>query len=98
MNKVQHDPLFQIFQRRLNEAMLVDHASEDELIAAVVKEYMDLLNGRGFVPPRLYKYLEQDVREEVTHMLKKTTYGYFNFSEYHRVSGNLVNKLKVRGS
>ena len=98
MVKVQHDPLFQIFQRRLNDTLLVEHPREEEVVDSVVKEYMDLLNGRGTIPPRLYKYLEQDVREEVTHMLKKTTYGFFNLGEYHRVSGQLVNKLKMRGS
>ena len=98
MSKVQQDPLFQIFQKHLNQVMLSDTICEEDLIEQVVADYMGVLNARGYVPPRLYRYLESDVREEVQDMLKKTTYGHFNLAEYKRTSGMLVNKLKVRGS
>lgn len=82
----QQDPLFDIFKREIDSAMFEAESDvrEEEIIARVVKSYMDLINKKGFVPTRLYSFLEQDVREDVTHMLKKTTYGYFNFSEYKR--------------
>lgn len=96
--KEQHDPLYNIFRKHLSEALLIDGACEHEMIDKVIAEYMQSLNGRGFVPPRLAKFLEQDVKEEIQHMLKKTTYGFFSFKEFHNSSHRLVNKLKVRGS
>ena len=95
--KVQPDPLFDIFRKHLNQALIEDEVREEEIINKTVQEYMDRLSARGYVPPRLQKFLEQDVRDDVTQMLKKTTYGYFNLNEYHKARGQLVNKIKVRG-
>lgn len=70
----------------------------DQLVSSVVSEYMDFINQQGLIPNRLYHFIEKDVLEDVTQMLKKTTYGYFNLREYQKARGSLLNKLKVRGS
>lgn len=94
----QQDPLFKIFRQHLNEALLSEESSEEALIDAVVKEYMQILNGRGFVPTRLHKFLEQDAREEVVAMLRKTTYGHFSLAEFSISNDRLAHRLKSRGS
>lgn len=94
----QQDPLFKIFRRHLNEALLLEQTSEEDLTQQIVSEYMELLNARGFVPSRLCKYLEQDVKEEVKNMFRKTTYGHFSFAEYHKSSSQLAQRLKSRNN
>ncbi len=97
--KVQQDPLFDLFKQEVDAAMfeVEEEQLEEKIIFQVVKNYMNVINRSGFVPSRLYKFLEQDVREDVIHMMKKSTYGYFNFDDYRKRRRHLVNKLKTRG-
>lgn len=80
--KFQQDPLYQIFKRQMDEALMHEESREDEVIGNVVSEYMEVLNKKAMLPPRLYKFIEQDVREDVTAMMKKSTYGYFDLKSY----------------
>ncbi|OQW53384.1 MAG: hypothetical protein A4S09_07230 [Proteobacteria bacterium SG_bin7] len=56
--------------------------SADALVDGVIKEYTELLTRKGLAPLRLLEFIEIDAREEVSDMLKKKTYGHFNFAEY----------------
>lgn len=96
--RVPKDPLFDIFQRHVTTALMAESETPETLIAGVVKEYMGVINKQGIIPHRLYSFLEEDVREDVAHMLKKTTYGYFNLDDYRRSRRGLIDKLKIRGS
>ena len=92
------DPLFEIFQKEMTEAIMRDSATSDELISTVVEQYMERINGKGVIPKRLYQFIEEDVKEDVTCMVQKTTYGHFSLEDYKKANGHLINKLKVRGS
>ena len=91
------DPLFEIFQKRMTQA-LSEETNSEELLSNVVREYMDIINSKGIIPKRLYKFIEEDVKDDVTCMYRKTTYGHFDLEQYRMANGHLVNKLKVRGS
>ena len=79
--KIDKDPLVNIFERHLHRALMQDD-SADVLIDNVIKEYTDFLTRKGLAPLRYLEFIEIDAREEVSDMLKKKTYGHFNFTEY----------------
>lgn len=88
------DPLYTIFEEQLHKALMQDETSE-VLVDNVIKEYTDLVTRQGLVPYRLIEFVELDAREEVNDMLKKKTYGHFNFADYKQ---SQKSKSKKRGN
>lgn len=77
---MKRDELVDIFKKNLSK--IDARKSADELIHDVVADYILLLMTRGNVPHQLLNQLEEDLKEEVLEIYRKTTYGYSTLSEY----------------
>jgi hypothetical protein len=80
------DPLYQIFDKHLRSGAY-DSLAEQDLIDAVVHEYLLFLVGQGLAPHARAEVLSEDIAVEVRDMLKMKTYGHFSVRHY-----NLANK------
>ena len=80
------DTLYELFERHLLD-LTRPHQSHEELIFDVVAAYIFHLMELGNVPHQVMDALEIDIREEVTEIYRKKTYGFLNLQEYrdHRV-------------
>ena len=77
------DPLYAIFERYLYNSFLEEENSE-EFVAKVVSEYLAHMQKSALIPARHVANIETDLKEEVTEMLRKKTYGHFNLKEFRK--------------
>ncbi|MDZ4663187.1 MAG: hypothetical protein SGJ18_16370 [Pseudomonadota bacterium] len=80
--RFNQDPLYSIFEKHLSKSLMNDECCADTLIDQVVKNYVEMMTKLGHACGRIQDYIERDVREEVTDMLRKRIYGHFSLSEY----------------
>lgn len=88
------DRLLHIFKKHLRDESDMEQ-TEDDLIYTVVVEYMLELMHEGNVPNRFMDTLENDLKEELREVYKKTTYGYQTLKDYRSLK---LNKQKKRVS
>ncbi len=82
--RIKIDPLYDIFEQHLYNA-LVEDESTDEFLSRVVGDYMGRLSSLGTVILHEHRPLiETDLRDEVLEMLRKKTYGHFNLAEFRK--------------
>lgn len=79
----QRDPLFNIFEQHLFNA-LVEEETTEEFLDRVVKDYLCDLKSHGLIPPSQIQVLESDLKEEVLEMLRKKTYGHYSLKEFRK--------------
>lgn len=75
------DALYDIFERHLFDQTR-PHQSHEELIFDVVAAYILHLMDIGNVPFQILDALEIDIREEVTEIYRKKTYGFLNLQAF----------------
>lgn len=85
------DRLLQIFKKHLRDESDMEQTEED-LIYTVVVEYMLELMHEGNVPNRFMDTLENDLKEELRDIYKKTTYGYQTLKDYRSLKQNKQKK------
>ena len=78
------DRLHEIFEKHLTD-LSRPHQSQDELIFDVVAAYIYHLMEIGNVPFQIMDCLEVDLREEVTEIYRKKTYGFLTLQEYRNI-------------
>lgn len=76
------DPLYDIFEKHLHSGEF-DRRPEEDLVAAIVDEYLLFLVQQGMAPHKQADDLRQDVLLEVKDMLKIKTYGHFDVRQYN---------------
>lgn len=81
--RLKRDLLFSIFDQQL-QISLVGDDTEAVLVERVVESYIKVLKTQGFVPPKFFKMLEDDLKEEVLEMYRKKTYGHMELSSYRK--------------
>ena len=79
----KRDLLFSIFEKQLHSSMLAEE-TEEVLVQRVVATYVASLKTQGFVPPKYLQNLTDDLREEVTEMYRKKTYGHMELASYRK--------------
>lgn len=80
--KFEKDPLYSIFEKHLNMALMNEETCSDTLIDQVVKSYLEVMFKLGHACGRIQEYIEKDVREEATSMLQKRIYGHFDLNDF----------------
>ena len=76
------DPLYAIFERHLHSGVF-DQKPEDDLVDAVVHEYLLFLVRQGVAPHTREDSLKADIASEVRDMIKMKTYGHFSLRHYN---------------
>ena len=74
------DPLYEIFDKHLNSGL---RQTDEEIIDAVVQEYLLFLVRQGMAPHTQGSALREDIQLEVRDMLKIKTYGHFDLRHYN---------------
>lgn len=92
--KFTQDPLYSMFEKCLNKSLMNDECCSDTLIDEVVKDYVEMMAKLGHACSKIQEYIERDIREEVTDMLRKRIYGHFNLSDYREKNPHVVAKVK----
>jgi len=77
------DPLYDIFEQHLYNA-LVENESTEDFLNRVVSDYLDRFTEGAVIPHEHRPSIEGDLREEVLEMLRKKTYGHYNLAEFRR--------------
>lgn len=78
---MKRDELVDIFKKNLSKIDSAKKTHED-LIHDVVADYILLLMTRGNIPHQMLTQLEEDLKEEVLEIYRKTTYGYPSLNDY----------------
>ena len=81
--RVKRDLLFSIFDQQLQNSLLGED-TEAMLVSRVVEHYIAALKTQGFIPPKFFKMLEEDLKEEVLEMYRKKTYGHMELASYRK--------------
>ena len=76
------DLLYQIFEKHLHSDEFEDR-HEQELIDAVIHEYMLVLVQQGMSPHTRHEQMVQDLGVEIRDMIKMKTYGHFDLRHYN---------------
>ena len=84
--RFEKDPLYSMFEKHLNQSLMNDECCADTLIDSVVKNYVEMMIKLGHACGRIQDFIERDVREEVTDMLRKRIYGHFDLNDYREKS------------
>ena len=79
---VEMDPLYSIFEKHLHSGEF-DRMPEQDLIEAIVHEYMVFLVAQGMAPHSQAAALRDDLILEVRDMLKMKTYGHHHVRHYN---------------
>jgi len=77
------DPLYTIFEKHLYNFIIEEQSSED-FVRAVVHDYLESIRSQGTISVRTIEFLEQDLKEEVTEMLRKKTYGHYSLAQFRQ--------------
>ena len=75
------DLLHQLFEKHIKDISLREQSDLD-FVRAVVFEYWQELQNVGFIPGTHSDEILEDLELEVTEMLRKTIYGYFNLQSF----------------
>ncbi len=92
--RFNQDPLYSMFESHLNKSLMNDECCSDTLIDSVVKNYVEMMTRLGHASGRIQDFIERDVREEVTDMLRKRIYGHFDLNSYRNNNPQIIAKLK----
>lgn len=80
---VAKDPLYAIFEHHLFNSLLKEESPE-KLIDQVVDDFLNQLRSMGQIPANVMQSFMVDLKEEVTEMYRKKTYGHgtiYSFQE-----------------
>lgn len=81
--KSQLDPLYAIFEKHLYN-FIIEEQSSDDLVQAVVNDYLETLMQNASVPIKVAEFVEKDLKEEVLEMLRKKTYGHYDLAHFRQ--------------
>jgi hypothetical protein len=91
------DDLHLIFKRRLDQ-IDPDKENVQDLVFEVVAEFISMLMSQGNIPHYLLDQLENDLREEVYEIYRKTTYGFLSLKEFKNSGKSQRRRFKARTS
>ena len=85
---MQSDILLQIFNSHLVKDTQPEQ-SHQELIFDVVADYIFHLMNTGNIPQHFLDFVEEDLKDEVIEIYRKTTYGTLSLKEFRLTKGIL---------
>jgi hypothetical protein len=83
VEKFGADPLYQLFEQHLLNA-LVEEESTEEFVNRVVQDYIAGFGEHALISRQHLPMVQDDLREEVMEMLRKKTYGHYSLKEFRK--------------